>query len=210
MPSAFPHNIALLITLSLVPSTVWGGPSESTSDADPAPDPAPADLGWDESDTPEAATVPDPTAAPPEANDGPTAEEELEQQKLEWRRKKYHQARGMMISGWTTLGVAYGSSILVGAIAIDLGRDRDDPRTVRYGSRMFIPLGGPIAAAVESRSVTWALVTAGASAAQIVGLSLGVTGTVRLRKYPNPDEPQFDVAFLPAREGGTAMMRLRF
>lgn len=201
MHSAFPHNLALLITFALVPSTVWGGPSE----------PAAADLGWDESDTPEAATTPAPTAAPPPAaDDGPTAEEELEQQKLEWRRKKYHQARSMMISGWTTLGVAYGSSILVGAIAVDLGRDRDDPRTVRYGSRMFIPLGGPIAAAVESRSVTWALVTAGASAAQIVGLSLGVTGTVRLRKYPNPDEPQFDVALLPAREGGTAVMRLRF
>ena len=184
--------------------------------AAPPPDPSAtpttaADRGWGESDQADAR----PPAAAEEGGDpgevaAIAAAETEREEELAWRRKKHHQARATMISGWTTLGVGYGAAVLVGAIAIDLGRDDDDRRQVRYGQRMFIPFGGPIAAAFESRSVTWGLITTGASAAQIVGLTLGIIGTVRLRKYPNPDEPRFAFSVVPTRRGGTGALRVRF
>ena len=180
-------------------------PSPATEGTEPAP--APIET-WDESDSPDA-PPPTPTTAPAPVLQ-PTGADPTVDEELRWRRKKHNHYRSMMISGWTTLGVAYGASVLVGAIAVDLGRDQDDDRKVRYGSRMFIPIGGPIAAAVESRSVTLALVTAGASVAQIVGLALGTTGTVKMKRYPNPDERSFAFAVMPSRRGAQAGLTLRF
>jgi hypothetical protein len=197
-----PRILTIAVVLAIAPTAAMAQPTPT--------EPTPEDLGWDESDSEspaEPTAAPTPPLPPPRATPpvDPAADEERQ-----WRLRQHNRYRSMMISGWTMLGAAYGASVLVGAIAVDLGRDQDDDEKVRYGWRMFIPFGGPIAAATVSRSVTWGIVTAGASAAQVVGLSLGIAGTVRLRQHPDPNARRFAITAMPTRGGAHAAIRWRF
>ena len=165
--------------------------------------------GWDESPPapePSPAVTPEPAVAgsvPMQAPDD--ADEERK-----WRLRQHNRFRGMMISGFTILGAVYGGSVLVGALAIDLSRDDDNERQLRYGRRMFIPLGGPFAAAPVSRSATLGVLTVAAGAGQILGLSLGIAGAVKLKQYPNPDAHRFAFGAAPTPDGAAFGFQGRF
>src|SRR5690606_26447037 len=127
-----------------------------------------------------------------------------------WKKRQHQRFRAMMISGFTTLGASYGASMLLGTIFIDIGRDDDDAQKVAYGTRMVIPLGGPFAAAAVSKSATGAVFTVAAGAGQIVGLTLGIVGAAKMRKYRDPDAQRFSFGVMPTREGAHAGMTMRF
>lgn len=180
------------------------------TEAAPAPAPAPAptadaaieDNGWSEP-APVATTPPPPAVGTPPATD-PAAEERL------WRLKQHNRFKGIMVSGFTTLGAVYGASVLIGALAIDFARDDADERRRQYGRRMMIPLGGPFAAAPVSRSATLGVLTVAAGLGQLLGLSMGIAGAVKLKEFPNPNKPKFAFGAMPTRGGAHMGLTLRF
>ncbi len=191
---------------------VTTGLALSTALASTQPEPAASGAaanGWDEP----AVAAPSP-AHDPSVTGGaprpPTNEADEADEARRWQLRQRNRFRGMMISGFTILGAVYGGSVLVGALAIDLSRDDDDDRQLRYGRRMFVPLGGPFAAAPVSRSATLGVLTVAAGAGQILGLSLGIAGAVKLRDYPDPDRGRFAFGAAPTPDGAAFGVRGRF
>lgn len=178
------------------------------SEATPTPTPAPTtdaaiqDNGWSEP-APVATTPPPPTVGTPPPPD-PAAEERL------WRLKQHNRFKGIMVSGFTTLGAVYGASVLIGALSIDFARDDDNERQRQYGRRMMIPLAGPFAAAPVSRSATLGVLTVAAGLGQLLGLSMGIAGAVKIKQYPNPNKPKFAFGAMPTRGGAHMGLSLRF
>jgi len=179
----------------------------------PAPAPAPATTtdpaennGWGPEPAP-AATPPAATAPPAAATPG--AVDPAEEERL-WRLRQHNRFKGIMISGFTTLGAVYGVSVLIGALSIDFARDDDNERQRQYGRRMMIPLGGPFAAAPVSRSATLGVLTVAAGLGQLLGLSMGIAGAVKLRDFPNPNKPRFAFGVMPTRGGAHMGLSLRF
>jgi hypothetical protein len=167
------------------------------------------DNGWDEGDS---TAAPVPVAEPPApaaVSTTPAPPTEADDERL-WRLRQHNRFRGMMISGFTILGAVYGGSVLIGALAIDLGNDNDNDRQRRYGRRMFIPFGGPFAAAPVSRSATLGVLTVAAGAGQLLGLSLGIAGAVKLREFPNPDARRFAFGVAPTADGAQVGLSGRF
>lgn len=164
--------------------------------------------GWEEPSPPQPVPVASPAAAPGSGVPVSTPDEADEERR--WRQRQHSKFRGMMISGFTILGAVYGGSVLVGALAIDLSRDDDDERRLRYGRRMFIPFGGPFAAAPVSRSATLGVLTVAAGAGQLLGLSLGIAGAVKLREYPNLERKRFAFGVAPTPDGASVGLRGRF
>lgn len=175
------------------PAETSAAPAETTAPppAQPAPQPT-SDNGWGEAGPtqapPPAATAPVTTPPAP----GPT-EEELE------RKRTLQKKKGLMIGGWTTLGVTYGTALTVGVIAIDTAKGDSDRR--RWGRRMAIPIGGPFAAAFVSKTASGTLFTVLTGAAQATGLVLGVVGTVLYTKERSKQR-QMAFSVLPNRDGG--------
>ncbi len=202
--------------LLIVPLAALLAAGANKAKVEPAPAPAPAaspeatpaptgdqaiqDNGWDEP-APTVAVTPNPGTPP-----GPTMEE---QERL-WRLKQHNRFKGLMVSGFTTLGAVYGSCVLVGAIAIDLADNADRTRRRQYGFRMMIPVAGPFAAAPVSRSATLGVLTVAAGLGQVLGLSMGIAGAVKLKEFPNPNKPQFAFAVAPTHDGAQMGLSLRF
>jgi hypothetical protein len=191
------------------PSEPAPAPSPAPA-SEPAPTPAPTsdaaiqDNGWSAEPAPAATgPTPAPTVATPPAAD-PAAEERL------WRLKQHNRFKGIMVSGFTTLGAVYGASVLIGALSIDFARDDDNERQRQYGRRMMIPLAGPFAAAPVSRSATLGVLTVAAGLGQLLGLSMGIAGAVKLREFPNPNKPKFAFGAMPTRGGAHMGLSLRF
>lgn len=182
-------------------------PATTAAEPAPAPAPAPADAATPESNgweaEPAAAPAPVPTTAPPPAVD--PAEEERQ-----WRLKQHNRYKGMMVSGFVTLGTVYGVSVLIGALAIDIGREDGNERRQQYGRRMMIPLAGPFAATPVSRSATLGVLTVAAGLGQLLGLSLGIAGAVKMREFPNPNQRKFAFGLMPTRGGAHMGLSLRF
>jgi hypothetical protein len=183
-----------MLAVSITALLATGG---ATARVEPAPAPAP----------PPAPTTPAPAVAPTTAT--PAAVDPVAEERL-WRLKQHNRFKGIMISGFTTLGAVYGASVLIGALSIDFARDDDNERQRRYGRRMMIPLAGPFAAAPESRSATLGVLTVAAGLGQLLGLSMGIAGAVKLREFPNPNKPRFAFGVTPTREGARMGLSLRF
>jgi hypothetical protein len=167
--------------------------------------------GWDEPEPEPEPAEPRPTPDPEAQRAAVEAAAAKEaQDRRAWQLRQHNRFRGMMISGFTILGAVYGGSVLVGALAIDLGHDNDSDRQLRYGRRMFIPLGGPFAAAPVSRSATLGVLTVAAGAGQVLGLSLGIAGAVKMRQFPNPDRDRFAFGVTPTPDGAALGVVGRF
>lgn len=198
------HAVSLAVLLAGSTTTIEPSPTESAVEANgweaPPPEPAPGPA-------PVPAPVPVVSAA------GGTAPmpviDEAEEARL-WQLRQHNRFKGMLISGFVILGSAYGASLLVGAIAFDTAEGDDAERQRKYGRRMMIPLAGPFAAVPESRSATLGILTVGAGVGQLLGLSLGIAGAVKLQEFPNPNKRRFTFQVLPTREGAHMGMSLRF
>ena len=184
-----------------------------TQFAEPAPETttstAAEDNGWGSPEATEPPTPAAPTTVPPAPAAPPSDEPTAEEERL-WRLKQHNRFKGMMISGFTILGGVYGASLLIGALTIDLGNEGDDRRRRQYGTRMMIPLGGPFAAAPVSRSATLGVLTVAAGLGQILGLSMGIAGAVKLKEFPDPNKRKFAFGFAPTSQGAHLSLALRF
>ena len=203
-----------MLAVSIAALLVTGGaqaPAQPAPEAAPAPAPAPAPTtsdaaaanGWTE-------PAPAPTPAPVAPAAGTPAPIDPAEEERLWRLKQHNRFKGIMVSGFTTLGAVYGASVLIGALSIDFARDDDNERQRQYGRRMMIPLGGPFAAAPVSRSATLGVLTVAAGLGQLAGLSMGIAGAVKLREFPNPNKPRFAFGVMPTRGGAHMGLSLRF
>jgi hypothetical protein len=212
---------SVMLAVSIAALLVTGG---AHAQAQPAPEPAPApaptpapapapatgdpivDNGWT---TPAPAPTTAPAAPVAPVAGMPAPVDPAEEERL-WRLKQHNRFKGIMVSGFTTLGAVYGASVLIGALSIDFARDDDNERQRQYGRRMMIPLGGPFAAAPVSRSATLGVLTVAAGLGQLAGLAMGIAGAVKLREFPNPNKPRFALSAMPTRGGAHMGLSLRF
>ncbi len=114
----------------------------------------------------------------------------------------HRKARRLAITGYSMLGSVYAASILMGAIAIDVGAPE-------WGVSMMVPVAGPFVAAgyaiTGTGSVTAGMGTLAIGAVQVAGLTMGIVGTRRARRLKN-----VSLAATPTRGGGHVAMRWRF
>lgn len=184
-------------------------PAPAAGEPAPAAEPAPStdqtieDNGWGPSE-------PAPAAAPAAAAAAPTPAVDPAEEERQWQLRQHNRFKGMMISGFTVLGAVYGGSVLIGALAIDLAEGDDAERRRKYGRRMMIPIGGPFAAAPVSRSATLGVLTVAAGLGQVLGLSMGIAGALKLKQYPNPNKKQFAFGVAPTWGGAQVGVMGRF
>jgi hypothetical protein len=155
--------------------------------------------GWDAteaSEPPPPRVAIEPTSA---ATENPTPVD------LEAKRRR-SRARGLMIGGWTTFGATYAASLTAGVVGIDIADG--DERQRKWGRRMTIPIGGPIAAAFVTESATGTLFTVLTSAAQTAGLVMGIAGTVMVVRQKK--QPRLSFGIAPSGDGMRMGATLRF
>lgn len=128
----------------------------------------------------------------------PMAAPSDEQQRRMRRNSDLSRARNLMITGWSIGGGTYAGSLVMGAIALDVG-------ATEWGASMMVPGVGPFIAAGFSESATGAVFTAGMGVAQVVGIAMGTIGTVRYRRLQN-----VSLAATPTRGGGRLALTWRF
>jgi len=100
---------------------------------------------------------------------GPPPAEEVERP----RRR----GRGMMVGGWTMLGVSYVFTSLTGAIMADLCKSTAPCRRVGY--YMLIPVAGPFIAIGPAQTATGKIFLGFTGAIQAAGLIMGIVGTAQ-------------------------------
>ena len=85
--------------------------------------------------------------------------------------------KGMMVGGWTMLGVSYVFTSLTGAIMADLCKSTAPCRRVGY--YMLIPVAGPFIAIGPAESATAKIFLGFTGAIQAAGLIMGIVGTAQ-------------------------------
>jgi hypothetical protein len=127
-----------------------------------------------------------------------TEDTEAKKVDLEYKSRR-SRAKGLMVGGWTTFSATYIAALTAGVVAYDVAGE-DDERQRKWGRRMTIPIGGPIAASFVADSATGTLFTALTGAAQAAGLAMGIAGTAMyVKQKKNPPRLSFGVA--PSRTG---------
>ncbi len=164
---------------------------------EPAP---PADTaqsnGWDAAsdETPsQAATAGPPPPPRVETMPGPAVQPTPRPLVDHEEIRKRNKTRGLMIGGWTTFGITYAAALTIGVVTIDTAEGDDAAQLRRWGRRMTIPIGGPLAAAAVSRTATGTLFSVLTSAAQTTGLALGIVGAVMYAKHRREQRLAFSI-----------------
>ncbi len=171
-------------------SPTEAGAAPAAPSAQPEPEPEPVA----ETVQPAPAPVVDITPASGTASEEEDGDDE--------ERSAKSKALSLAITGWTLTGVSYGTSLIVGAIRLDV----DESATGQaYGRWMLAPVVGPIGAATHSRTSTGVLFTLSLAAMQATGLTLGIVGTVRRSRLR-----RVNVAAMPTRDGGRVALAMRF
>jgi len=86
--------------------------------------------------------------------------------------------KGMMVGGWTMLGVSYVFTSLTGAIMADVCHSTSPCKRVGY--YMLIPVAGPFIAIGPAEKATAKVFLGFTGAIQLAGLIMGIVGTVLL------------------------------
>jgi len=91
--------------------------------------------------------------------------------------KPRRRGKGMMVGGWTMLGVSYVFTALTGAIMADLCSSTAPCK--RVGTYMLIPVAGPFIAIGPAQSATGKIFLGFTGAIQAAGLIMGIVGTAQ-------------------------------
>jgi len=113
-----------------------------------------------------------PAAVPPPAPGAPPAP-------VQYAPRRIYPRKGMMITGWVMLGASWLLATLIGSIQNDVCDLTENDRCKSLAKSMIIPVAGPFLAMYYSNSSSqqWGLGVLGAS--EVLGLVLGIVGTIQ-------------------------------
>ena len=111
-----------------------------------------------------------------------------------------------LIAGGIGLGVgSYFVTALLGAIAIDKGRNADDRDR---GKAMMIPIAGPFIAIGKTDSAVRRFGLATSGSMQLAAIGLLIAGAIKHARYK--EAKRWSVAAMPTATGGRASLAVRF